>query len=133
MLRELGTPRAPRGGSAFLEPDREEPLQIVLGVDLERDQRLGLLHARNLRDALGHHPGKFLVSRDADDRDEIDVAGDGVDLRDAVNVRDGLRGLRDRVAPAVDEDDGVEHRYVRSRTTAIPWPPETQSAASPRE
>src|SRR3954447_10036405 len=118
-------------GSTFLEADREQPVEIVFGVHLERDQCLGLLDARHLRDALWDDAGEILISRDANDRDEVHVAGDGVHLRHALDVGDRLSRLGDRVALAVDENDGVEHRYARSRTTAMPWPPETQSAASP--
>ena len=44
-----------------------------------------------------------------DHRDEVDVAGAGVDLVHAVEVRDGLRGLGDPVGGDMHQDDRGDH------------------------
>ena len=48
-------------------------------------------------------------SPDPDHRDQVDVAGDGVDLADPGEVGDVLGHLGDRVGRAVDEDDRGDH------------------------
>ena len=89
-------------------------------------------------------PGMTLArsswSCDPDDRDQIELAGDGVDLADAVEVGDRLRGLGDLVDLALDQHDGVDlmsavpsTAHARSRTTARPWPPEMQRVARPSD
>ena len=52
----------------LVEPDRKQPVEVVAGVDLERDQRLGPGHAVDACDALRDHAGELLVRRYADDR-----------------------------------------------------------------
>ena len=57
-------------------------------------------------------------ARDPHDRDEVDVARAGVDLRHPVEVGDGLRGLGDAVGGGVHQDDRGDHSgHPR------PWPP----------
>src|SRR5918994_1325240 len=67
---------------ALVEPDREQALEVVLRVDLERDERLGPRDALHLRDPTGDHGRQIVVVRDAHDRDQVELTGHGVDLRD---------------------------------------------------
>ena len=55
---------------------------------------------------------------DPDHRDQVDVAGAGVDLVDAVEVRDRLGGLGDPVGDDVDQDDRGDHYHSSGSATA---------------
>ena len=63
---------------------------------------------------------ELLVLPDADHGDEVDVAGAGVDLRDAVEVRDGLGGLGDVVGVGVDQHEGRDQRALLVARAAAP-------------
>ena len=49
----------------------------MLRVHLERDERLGPRDAVDLRDPAGDHGRQVVVVRDARDRDQAELAGDG--------------------------------------------------------
>jgi hypothetical protein len=79
----------------------------VLRVDLERDQRLGPLDALHLGDAAGDDGREVVMVAHSHDRDQIELAGDGVHLGHAVDVGDRLSSLGDPIDLALDQDDGV--------------------------
>src|SRR5262249_15656221 len=72
-----------------------------------------------LGDASGDDVGDVVELADAHDRDQVDVAGDRVDLADTLEVGDGLGHLRDRVRGAVDEHDGGNHGVMLSVTATV--------------
>ena len=98
-----------------LEADREGRLEVVPGVGAERDVGLGVEHARHLVDPAGDHLGDLLELADPHDRDQVDVAGDRVDLADAVEIGDRRGDLGDLVGGGVDHHDGGDHAGDPSR------------------
>gem|GEM_PF-6822604 len=70
---------------------------------------IGAQHPVDLAEAAGDDVGELLVLGHLDDRDEVDVARARVDLAHAVEVRDGLRRLRDAVGGGVHQDDRGDH------------------------
>src|SRR3712207_4557430 len=107
-MRTVGSART-TASVGLLEADRERRLEVVPGVGPEGDVRVGLEHARHLVDPAGHDVGDLLELAYPHDRDEVDVAGGGVDLADALEVRDRLGHLRDRIGGRVDHNDGGDH------------------------
>src|SRR6476646_4251841 len=81
----------------LLPAEGEGRLEVVLAVGLEGDQGLRRLDALDLVEPAGDDLVQVLVPAYAHHRDEVDVAGDGVDLAHAVEIGDGLRHLRDPV------------------------------------
>lgn len=70
---------------------------------------VGAVHAVDPAQLPGDDVGELVVLGHADHRDEIDVAGAGVDLADTVEVGDGLGGLGDPVGGGVHQDDRGDH------------------------
>ncbi len=66
----------------------------------------------HLRQPARDRVGDVVELLDADDRDQVDVAGDGVDLADAVDVGDLLRHLGDLVGLDGDHDDRGNHEAI---------------------
>src|SRR5512132_3491737 len=114
----------------LVEADREQALEVVLGVDLEGDEGFGPNDPPDLADALRDHVGQVVVVHHTYHGDEVELPGHGIDLAHTVDCGDGLGGLLDLVDLALDEDDRVDHQTC-SRTTARPWPPEMHSVARP--
>ena len=124
------------GGSG--EADGERGVGVDLRVGAERDVGVGVLHPGDLREVPGDDVGELLVGADPHDRDEIDIACAGVDLRHAVEVGDGLRGLGDAVGGAVHQDDRGDHSghpSVPSRdfATGLGGPAARRRVAGPAE
>src|SRR5262249_52876524 len=104
------------------EADGERLLQVVLRVGPEGDVRVGVDHARRLRDAARDHLGDLIELADPDDRDEVHPAGHGVDLADPGQVGQGLGHLRNRGGGAVDEDDRGNHSGAPSSGDVVTVP-----------
>ena len=68
----------------------------------------------------GDDLGDLLELAHPDDRDQVDLAGGGVDLADAVEVGDRRGHLGDRVGGGVDHHDGGDHAgdAIRDRAPA---------------
>ena len=116
---------------ARLRPARHvrlDRLEVRLAVHPERDQGARPEHARLRRDAAGDEVGERLVVRDADDDDDVLVAGDGVRRAHAIQVGDVARQRGDARRLGGDEHDGVDHggdsmtslEYVGDRRTTGP-------------
>jgi RNA polymerase sigma-70 factor (ECF subfamily) len=89
---------------------------------LKRDHRLRALDAVELRQVLRHHLGEVVVLPHPHDGDEIPVASDCVDLRDALNRRQ-LRTKAGQPLPiGLDEDESGEHccESIRNQTAGRP-------------
>src|SRR5438477_8274102 len=69
-----------RTKSGPIRSDREHRLEVVPRICLERDVCRRFGYARNLRDPTGHDVGELVVLSCADHRDEVDLAGDRIDL-----------------------------------------------------
>src|SRR5512132_549348 len=146
----------PSRGLGLVEADREQAVEVVLGVDLEGDEGFGPNDPRDLADALWDHVGQVIVVHHAHHGNEVELPGHGIDLAHTVECSDGLGGFLDLVDLALDEDDRVDHLssrpvrraprpslvrlpparrsapHSRSRITARPWPPEMHSVARPK-
>src|SRR4029450_917387 len=112
----------------LVEAEREQAVEVVLGVDLEGDEGFGPNDPRHLADALWDHVGQVIVVHDAYHGNEIELPGHGVDLAHPVDSGDGPGGFLDLVALALDEDGRVAHlssRPVRraSRPSLVRLPP----------
>src|SRR2546428_7290245 len=66
----------------LLGSDREEGFEVVTRVHLERHVRVGAHDARDLADPLRDDLGELVVLARADHRDEVDLSGHRIDLRD---------------------------------------------------
>ena len=114
-------------GVGGVEADREGRFQVVPGVGAEGDVRLGLEHAGHLVDPAGDDLGDLLELPHPHDGDQVDLAGGGVDLADAVEIGDGRRDLGDRVGGGIDHHDGGDHAGEPSRARPAPAPAVTRS------
>src|SRR3954452_2649967 len=97
----------------------------MLGEGLEGDHRHRALDAVELADVRGDDRGQVGVLLDVQDRDEVPLAGDGVDLADALDLGEVRAQRRDRAALGLDEDDRVGHSWCsppgsRTATCAMP-------------
>jgi hypothetical protein len=81
---------------------------------------LGAGHAVDLVEPVGDDVGQVLVVADLHHGDEVRIAGDRVDLRHAVQLRDALAHLRDAVDVAADHDDGGDHGTIELQVCACP-------------
>src|SRR5688572_12721833 len=68
--------------------DVESAGEVFSGEDPERDERHGALDAADLRELFRNHLGDPLPLRYADDRDQVPVAGDGIDFGYAIDISD---------------------------------------------
>src|SRR3954464_8803151 len=89
-MRTEGSARTTVPSVGPVEADPERRLEVVPRVGAEGDVRVGLQRARDLVDPAGHHLGDLVELAHPHDRDEVDVAGDGVHLADPVEVGDRL-------------------------------------------
>src|SRR3954471_5436638 len=103
-----------------VEADREGRLEVVPRVGPEGDVRVGVDDTGHLVDPPGDDLRDLLELAHADDGDQVGVAGDGVDLADAVQVGHRLGDLADRVGGGVDHHDGGDHDREPSRAGATP-------------
>src|SRR6516165_562532 len=71
--------------------------------------RLGGEHTVNLVEAVGHDLCNLLVAAHPDEGDQIDLAGDRVDLADALERGDLLGDLGDSVDRGGHEHDRGDH------------------------
>src|SRR5258708_4880318 len=78
-------------------------------VGAERDVSVGVHDPGDLRQPAGDHFGDLVELTYSDDGDEVDVAGDGVDLADAVQVGQLLGDFGDAVGFYGDHDDRGDH------------------------
>src|SRR2546423_6798097 len=113
--RASGMP-GPRA-STLLRADREERLEVVARVGLERDVGLGARDAAHLRDPSGDDVGELVVLPRPHHRHEVEVARDRVHLGYAVDRREGLAELRQRCLLRGDQDDGRYHLSYRLLTS----------------
>src|SRR3954454_9368372 len=104
----FGAVRALSAGS--VDADREGRLEVVPGVGPEGDVGLGGGHAGDLVEKVGHHVRDVVVVAHPDQRDQVDLAGDGVDLADALEVGDRLGDLGDPGDVGLHKDDGGDHK-----------------------
>ena len=81
----------------------------MAGVGAERDVRLGGGDSRHLVEPAGDHVRQLVVLADPDDRNQVVIAGDRVDLADRRDLRDDLGDLRDALNIGLDQDDGGDH------------------------
>lgn len=77
--------------------------------DLERDQRLRPLDSRDSGDSLGYDASQIIVLAYPDHDDEIEVAGNRVDLADSGEIGNSLSGLGHLMDIADRENDGGYH------------------------
>src|SRR5271154_7210792 len=102
--------------------DREERLEVVLGVDLERDHRRGPRDPFQLTDLARDDLRELVLSLETQHGDEIPLACDRVGLGDAFDVGQLAAERRERGPLGLDENDRVSHVvYVwpGSRTTTF--------------
>jgi hypothetical protein len=81
----------------------------VARVGAEGDVRLRRDHARHLVEHAGDDVGELVVDADSDNRHQVVVAGDRVDLADRGDLRDCLGDLGDALDVGLDQDDGGDH------------------------
>ena len=79
--------------SAFFRSDREERLEVVARVGLERHVGLGLRDAGDLGDPPRHDVGEFIVLARADHRDEVEITCHRIHLGNAVHRRETSRAF----------------------------------------
>ena len=136
------------GGLGLLEADREQPLQVVLGVHLERDQCLGPVDARRpWRSRRGSpspgrrgwrrgrsRPGRTRRRRSRP-RTRRRCPRSPARPRGSRRSRIGSARRRGRSwihLPSHAARPGHRRKPTRARgSTASPWPPEMQSVARP--
>jgi hypothetical protein len=87
----------------------ERLLEVVPGVGVERDVGGRGQHALDLAEAVGHDRREVVVLGHPRDGDEVDLPGDRVDLRDALEVGDLLGDLGDAGDVGRDHHDGGGH------------------------
>src|SRR5690349_12469054 len=87
--RNVARRGAQRRAGSVLDAEGEGLLEVVLRVRAERDVRLRADDAVHLADPVRDDVGELLVLPDADHGDEVDLAGDGVDLAHAGDLGDG--------------------------------------------
>jgi hypothetical protein len=105
-----------RSGSlirSVAQADGERGLGVRARVGPERDVGVSTEHSVDLAQPPGDDVGEVLVFGDLDDRDEVDVAGAGVDLAHSVEIGDGLRGLRNPELPLADQRTRLVGRAAR--------------------
>lgn len=105
----VASPTAADARRSGVEADRERRFQVVLGVGTERHVRVRGLDARDLADAARDDVRQVVVPGDPHHGDQIVGAGDGEDLADAFQRRDGLGDLGDPVDAGLDEHDRGDH------------------------
>src|SRR3954470_11792261 len=112
-------------GRGSLQAERERRLEVVARVGAERDVGLGGQDPGHLVEPVGHDVRDVLVGLDPDQHDEVDLAGDGVDLADAVELGDRLADLRDPGHVGLDEDDRGDHVPTLGHDGPVPtsWSP----------
>src|SRR4051794_33883673 len=88
---------------------------------------LGREHAVDLVEPVGHDVGDLFVVAHPDERDQVDLAGDRVDLAHALQLRDLLRNFRNAVDGGGDEYDRGDHGAALS-----PVPPGVSARWTPR-
>ncbi len=104
-LDRRGSPRVVAGSLT----DREQRLEIVPRVRLERDHRVRPSHALELGEPTGHELGELLMLAHADDRDEVPLARDRVGLGHSLEIGE-LPAERGQRGPLrLDQDDRVYH------------------------
>ncbi len=101
--------RRPRRVALLFEAEGEGRVQVVLGVGAEGDLRGGVDDAGNLGELVRDDVRQILVLRDPGDGNEIPFAGDGIDLADALDGGDLLRGLRDAGSVCLNQDESGDH------------------------
>lgn len=105
----VASPTAADARRSGVEADRERRFQVVLGVRTERHVRVRGLDAGDLADAARDDVRQVVVPGDPHHGDQIVGAGDGEDLADAFQRRDGLGDLGDPVDAGLDEHDRGDH------------------------
>ena len=85
-------------------------------VRAEGDVGLGADHAGHPVDLLGDDGGEVVVVGDPDHRDQVERAGDGVHLADALDRRHLLGDLRNPRDVGLDEHDRGDHAVLSSNT-----------------
>ncbi len=100
----------PESSSGPVRSDREQRLEVMARVGLERHVGLCPRHAGHLGDPPSHDVGELVVLPGADHRHEIKIAGDRVNLGHAVDRRKLLPELRQRAFLGRDQDDRRNHR-----------------------
>src|SRR3954453_9373448 len=125
----LGPSRgAARPGS--VEAQGEGRLEVVPRVRAERDVGLGLEDPWNLVELVGDHRGDVVVLAYPDHRDEVDLAGDRVDLADTVQSGDRGRDLGYLGDLGLDEDDGGDHVLTLSTPARAAARPSTRGGSA---
>lgn len=81
----------------------------MAGVGTKRDVGLRRKHPADLVNVVRHQVGHVVVVADSQQGDQVDVAGDGVDLADTGDRRDLLGDLGDLGDVGLDEHDGSDH------------------------
>ncbi len=82
----------------------------MLGVGAERDVRLGRCARRAPVQSVGDDVPRGRRGCDPDQRDQVELAGHGVHLADAVEGGDVLGDLRDRATSALTKTIAVTMR-----------------------
>ena len=108
--------RQARDNLGLVEADFEHALEVVLGVDLEGDERLGVEDAVDQEHAGSDEVGQGGVVGHAQDGDKVVLAGDGEDFGDAVDLGHLLSDGDDAVALALDKDDCGYHGWDSFRS-----------------
>jgi len=91
------------------EAQAEHRLQVVRRELLKRHHRLGLLDSVEASELLRDNLGEVVVLAHPDDRDEVPVAGDGVDLGNPLDVGELGAQVGQPVTSRLDEQEGREH------------------------
>src|SRR6266853_4509926 len=101
-----------RLGLFVFQTQAEHRLQVVRRELLKGDHRLRLLDAVELGQPLGHNLGELVMLAHARDRDEVPLASEGVDLSDALDVREVGTEARQALARRLHQDEGGEHETI---------------------
>src|SRR4051794_33322525 len=87
--------------------DGEDSLQVMLRVDLKRNERLRVRDALKPRDVARHDLGEILARPEVHDRNKVPVSGDRIHLTNAIHIGEPLAGILDPVPVRLDENDGL--------------------------
>jgi predicted RNA-binding protein with PIN domain len=124
------------GAEGLLGTEVPDGVEVVAAVGLERDERAGVDHARQLGDAPRDHVGELFVAAHPNHRHDVCVPGDRVDLADTVDPGQLDRKVGDACRLPVDQNKGVYHGrnrtlWVRAqRAGTMPWMAGSQPSLS---
>src|SRR5690606_5865637 len=101
--------KAGAGAGVSFEPYVPRLLEILTRVGAEGGERRGSLDSRDLRELLSDDVSDSVILGNANDRDQIPLAGYRIHLCHAVHASECPGDLRNALGIGLDEDDGGYH------------------------